>query len=98
MFRLVQEALNNARKYAQAQEILVKINFSAEEIQVQIIDDGKGFDLPKVLTEVAGKGSFGLLSMKERIELLSGKLDIETASGKGTKITATVAMEHAVYN
>lgn len=98
LFRLVQEGLNNARKYSQAGNIATEITFSDTNIQVRIMDDGKGFDLQKVLSEVSGKESFGLLSMKERIELLNGKLVIETAPGEGTKIVAEIPMDQAIYN
>jgi two-component system sensor histidine kinase DegS len=88
LFRLIQESLNNARKYAQAKLVSVFIKTSDTLITVKICDNGKGFDLAKIMSDAAGKASFGLLSMKERIELLNGKLTIDTAAGSGTKITA----------
>lgn len=94
LFRLVQEAVNNAKKYAQAQKVNVRIDFTPGEILVKIADDGKGFDLPKIQEETTGKESFGLLSMKERMELLNGKLEIETAPGQGTKIAAALPFEY----
>jgi len=93
LFRLIQEALNNAKKHSQAKQILVKVQFNINEIKVMISDDGTGFDLPKVMAEKTGKVSFGLLSMKERIELINGKLQIETAPGSGTKIIVNLPME-----
>jgi two-component system sensor histidine kinase DegS len=87
LFRLVQESLNNAHKYAQANQVSVAIETTDRVIRVKICDDGKGFDLKKVMEQAAGKASFGLLSMKERIELLNGKITIDTAIGSGTKIT-----------
>jgi two-component system sensor histidine kinase DegS len=88
LFRLIQESLNNARKYAQAKRVTVVIHTTATSIVVSVSDDGRGFDLTKILAEAAGKASFGILSMKERIELLNGKLTIDTAVGSGTRITA----------
>jgi two-component system sensor histidine kinase DegS len=96
LFRLIQESLNNARKYAQAKQVSVAIHTSDTMIWVKICDDGKGFDLTKILTEVAGKTSFGLLSMKERIELLNGNLTIDTAIGSGTQITVELPVVPAV--
>jgi two-component system, NarL family, sensor histidine kinase DegS len=98
LFRLVQEGLNNSRKHSQATQILIEITFSATNVHVKIVDNGKGFDLQKVLNEVSGKESYGLLSMKERIELLNGKLVIETAPGQGTRITTDIPMDQAIYN
>jgi two-component system sensor histidine kinase DegS len=96
LFRLIQEGVNNAQKHAHAKNILVIIGFGAPQIIVKITDDGQGFDLSKVLNEVAGKESFGLLSMKERIELLNGELTIETALNAGTTITASVPTDQAL--
>jgi two-component system sensor histidine kinase DegS len=88
LFRLIQESLNNAHKYAQAKRVSVAIDTTERVVVVRICDDGKGFDLKRVMEQAAGKASFGLLSMKERIELLNGKITIDTAIGSGTKITA----------
>jgi two-component system sensor histidine kinase DegS len=96
LFRLIQESLNNARKYAQAKNVVVSITTTDSAIKVKIADDGRGFDLPKILSEVAGKASFGVLSMKERIELLNGKITIDTAIGAGTNITAELPLDQKV--
>lgn len=96
LFRLIQEGINNALKHANASEIAIRIDFFPSEIAVRIVDNGKGFDLEKIMSEVAGKESFGLLSMKERLELLNGKLVIETALNQGTKIMASVPMDQAI--
>jgi two-component system sensor histidine kinase DegS len=92
LFRLVQESLNNARKYAQARNIVVAITTTDSAIGVKINDDGRGFDLQRILSEVTGKDSFGILSMKERIELLNGKFTIDTALGSGTSIRAELPL------
>lgn len=96
LFRLVQESLNNARKHAQAKRVKVQINSSDTEITIRIIDDGKGFELQEVLSETAGKESFGLLSMKERIELLNGMLLINSKVGSGTEIYVSIPLEQAI--
>jgi two-component system sensor histidine kinase DegS len=96
LFRLIQEGLHNARKYAQAQKVSVAILTTETTIKVKICDDGKGFDLAKIMAEATGKSSFGLLSMKERMELLNGKITIDTAIGAGTKITVELPIVQAV--
>lgn len=97
LFRLVQESLNNARKHAQATRVKVSIVVAAENLTVRVADNGVGFDLDAVLSEISGRERFGLLSMKERIELLSGQLTIDSAAGAGTRITALIPLEHAIY-
>lgn len=92
LFRLVQEAVNNAKKYARANQVAVRVDLTPSRIIVKISDDGQGFDLEKIRLETTGKESFGLLSMKERIELLSGDLQIETAPGKGTVIKVSLPL------
>ena len=96
LFRLIQEAVNNAKKYAQADQVVVRVDFTPSFVKAAISDNGRGFDLEKVRSEAAGKESFGLLSMKERIELLNGDLQIETGPGKGTAIKVALPMEQAV--
>jgi two-component system sensor histidine kinase DegS len=96
LFRLIQESLNNARKYSQAQNVVVTIAITDSAISVKISDDGRGFNLQKILSEVTGKVSFGILSMKERIELLNGKITIDTAIGAGTCITAELPLDQKV--
>ncbi len=85
MFRLIQEALNNVHKHAFASEAKVKVEFTPEAVVLQIGDNGRGFDYPAV--REAGRGvSFGLVGMRERVDLLHGKMEINTAVGKGTQI------------
>jgi len=81
LFRLIQEALQNAIRHAGAKVIKVKLEFIKNNINVVVIDDGKGFD-PSTKKE----GSFGLISMKERVEMLEGTFVINSKIGKGTSI------------
>ncbi|SDJ22584.1 sensor histidine kinase [Salimicrobium halophilum] len=82
VFRLVQEAVQNAVKHAEADRIDVKVELTWKSIVIVIKDDGKGFDV-----EDKKKGSFGLIGMHERVDMLSGELEIESAVGKGTGVT-----------
>ncbi|WP_223701294.1 sensor histidine kinase [Sutcliffiella deserti] len=81
IFRLVQESLQNAIKHAKATHIHVKLELRPTSITVIVKDDGVGFDT----TEKKEK-SFGLLGMKERVELISGELKIQSKPGLGTTI------------
>ncbi|MGD6817055.1 sensor histidine kinase [Metabacillus sp. 113a] len=88
LFRLAQEAVTNALKHAQASEISVKVEVSPEYVNLLIKDDGSGFDLSE-MKEKKNK-SFGLVGMKERVELLDGTMNIDSVIGKGTSIMIKV--------
>lgn len=85
-FRLVQEALTNALRHAQAQTIRVDLQQHDKELQLVIGDDGLGFEVEPTLKRVAyGKG-LGLMGMQERVSLLGGRFELESAPGQGTQI------------
>jgi signal transduction histidine kinase len=86
VFRILQEALSNARKHARAH--CVQVSFAREDhfIRMTIQDDGAGFDS----TQAAGDGHFGLKFMRERAETLDGRLEVESAVGKGTKVEVEI--------
>lgn len=87
LFRLVQESVQNAVKHANANEIQVKIEITKTFGKIIIKDDGTGFDLT-----AKKENSFGIVGMKERVELLKGKLTIDSTVGKGTVITIDVPL------
>jgi len=86
IYRLVQEALNNIRKHADAGNVKVKCISSFPSIILRIQDDGKGFDTEERLIAAYKEKRMGIRSMKERVGLLQGKMSIESIPGKGTKI------------
>ena len=89
IYRVTQEAVNNAIKYAQANYILVTINFKSDILSIVIDDDGKGFDT-SILKEVPknnSEGGMGLFFMKERISYINGRLFINSTPGEGTRVT-----------
>nr|WP_284143315.1 sensor histidine kinase [Metabacillus flavus] len=88
LFRLAQEAVTNALKHAQAKEISVKVEVTKEYVNLLIKDDGSGFDFSE-LKEKKNK-SFGLVGMKERVELLDGTMEIDSKIGRGTAIMIKV--------
>lgn len=85
LFRLVQEALNNVRKHAHARKVVVTLGLEPKMITAGVKDDGQGFDLKQALAVRSGD-SFGLISMKERVELLGGRMEIKTEPGRGTEV------------
>ncbi len=92
LFRIVQECLNNVRKHAQATQVRVKMKFKEDLVKIVVADDGKGFD-PKGLQNSGRPLQFGLLGMRERAEMLGGSLIIDSAPGKGTKITLSAPLQ-----
>jgi signal transduction histidine kinase len=85
IYRLVQEALTNICKYAQASEVWVRLKHEAGALQVEIADNGKGFDTGSLKV-----GSHGLDGMRFRIESLGGTLTVVSGVGQGTRLCATV--------
>ena len=90
VYRLVQEALTNIGKYANASRIDVALEMRAGRAMISVRDNGKGFD-PNQLNS----GSHGLLGMRYRIEAEGGRMNLSTAPGKGTLIEATLPEEAA---
>lgn len=91
MFRIVQEALNNITKHARASAIWVRVEFSEDSLGVLVKDDGAGF-VPDEAIHRHGD-HFGLLSMRERVELLQGTWQLESEPGRGTKIAVKVPIK-----
>lgn len=96
VFRLVQEALNNVKKHAAAHKVEVRIGYSPSYINVVVKDDGKGFDVSSLRLHTGMPGSdggFGLVGMRERVKLLSGTFEIQSAPGEGTRIQAQIPLD-----
>ncbi|MCT4607248.1 MAG: sensor histidine kinase [Marinisporobacter sp.] len=92
VFRIIQESLNNIRKYAKASMVVLKLESIHNKINLLIIDDGIGFNPQHKLSTNKGESGFGLFIMKERVELLKGKIDIKSNEGKGTRIKVTIPL------
>ena len=87
LFRIVQESLTNVTRHAEASQVDIGLSLEAEHIRLEIADNGKGFELHQV-----SSNSFGLLGMGERLEALGGKLHIDTAPGRGTRLHITIPL------
>ena len=85
-FRIAQEALNNTRKHAKASRAIIHLKFEDSRIEMVVSDDGTGFDVEEARHRTGGKGSLGLMSMRERADLINAELKIESEPGKGTKV------------
>ncbi|MBC7251465.1 MAG: GAF domain-containing sensor histidine kinase [Anaerolineae bacterium] len=96
IFSIVQEAVNNVKKHARARNVWIRLHVSdEEELVVSVEDDGLGFSVTQVESEYDQRGSFGLLNMRERAELIDGRLEIESSEAipnQGTTVTLRVPL------
>ena len=88
IYRVVQEALTNVAKHAEAARVKVRVSDRGGDVEVLVSDDGKGFDLD------AGTAGFGVLGMRERLALVGGTLDMESAPGGGAELRASIPTRH----
>ncbi len=95
IFSIVQEAVTNALKHAQAKNIWLRVTQKGDTLVVEIEDDGAGFNVEAVLKSYESRTSFGLVSMRERAELVGGELTMISAVGQGTTIMLRVPAQAA---
>jgi signal transduction histidine kinase len=88
LFRILQEALTNVIKHAQASNVKIFLTYAPNEILARVSDDGHGFNLGMV--ESTGRISWGLKGMEERANLLGGKLKVYSTPGEGTTVEVSV--------
>jgi len=86
--RLVQESLSNARDHGGAATVSVSLLARPDGTTLEIMDDGRGFDVPRTLVRAARRGRFGLLGMSERVRLLGGRFDVQSQRGGPTLVSA----------
>ncbi|MBZ0292767.1 MAG: sensor histidine kinase [Anaerolineae bacterium] len=91
LYRIAQEALNNALQHAQAKQIRVELRFDQAGVTLVVYDDGVGFEFLQDFDNLARRRHFGLLGMRERAQLIGGKLQIQSVPGSGTTVTVTIA-------
>lgn len=92
VFYIIEEAVNNARKHAHATNLWVRMGIREESFVAQVEDDGGGFDVNSVQARYDERGSLGMINLHERTELLGGQIRIESAPGRGTRITVIVPL------
>ncbi len=95
VFYLVEESVTNARKHAEATEVWVRIKFSPNDdctVVLEIIDNGKGFDVNSTLNSYDRRGSLGMINLQEQTDLLNGLLKIDSMPGKGTRVRVLIPL------
>jgi signal transduction histidine kinase len=91
LYRLVQEALTNVARHAQARHVNIALQKVTGAIQLAITDDGKGFDAQRVLFGNS-QNRLGVLGMRERVQMIGGQCSLESAPGKGTTVCAVIPL------
>ncbi|MBU1340518.1 MAG: DUF3365 domain-containing protein [Proteobacteria bacterium] len=92
IFRVVQESLNNVQKHAKARHVEISLRREGTRVTGSVQDDGKGFDINKMF-KTSDRKHMGMLSMKERISILGGRLKIQSDKGQGTRISFEIPFE-----
>lgn len=95
IFTILQEAVNNARKHAQAKNIWLQVEYKEGFVNAVAQDDGKGFDTSAIELNYDKRGSLGMTNMRERASLVGGKVTIESKQGKGTRVMIRIPMTEA---
>jgi signal transduction histidine kinase len=90
LFRVIQEALNNVKQHSEARSVRVQIDFGAKSVKAAVSDDGKGFESPKQLGDLASAGRLGLIGMEERAGMLGGRVRLESKPNAGTSVMVEI--------
>jgi len=90
LFRIAQEALRNVWRHSQATEAEITLEFDERKTRIIVSDNGKGFNLPKTMGDLARDGKLGLAGMQERAQLLDGTLTVQSEPGRGTTVTVVI--------
>jgi signal transduction histidine kinase len=99
IFYIAEEAVNNARKHAEAAHVWIRLKLMKPDLALLAIeDDGVGFDVGAVDATYDNRGSLGMINMRERAELVNGILHIDSAEGKGTKIQLVIPLTEEAYD
>jgi signal transduction histidine kinase len=95
LLRIAQGAVANVRQHANARRASLTLRVDRDETVLVVADDGVGFDPQTVAAGPGGADSFGLRAIAERVAQLDGTLDIDSAPGRGTRLTVTVPTSRA---
>jgi len=92
IFGIVQEAVGNVKKHAQAHNAWIDVAEQDGNLRVEVRDDGRGFDADKLTAEYGQRGSLGMLNMREQAEAIGAKLSVRSHPGQGTTVTLTAPL------
>ena len=95
LFRIAQESLNNVVKHSGQSEARLVVMRRGDSLELEIADNGRGFDVAQVLSPAGGAAGLGLRGMRDRAELFGGRLAIESAPGQGSRLRVSVPLPEA---
>jgi two-component system, NarL family, sensor histidine kinase DegS len=90
LFRIVQEALRNVEKHADASEVTINVTFEEERVRLSVQDNGKGLDESPSMGDLVASGKLGVTGMYERAQLVGATFDLSSRPGEGTVVTTTL--------
>lgn len=93
LFKAIQELITNTAKHASAKRVDIAIKWKANGIAIEVRDDGCGFDTASFQNGLSPDCCFGLFSIRERLSYIGGSMDIDSAPGKGTRVTIQTPYE-----
>jgi signal transduction histidine kinase len=96
LFRVAQEAMSNIARHAQAENVSLTLEFQDEFVAIDIEDDGQGFDVEVTFARGQDGAPFGLMGMRERVDLLNGTLVVESRPGEGTSVRVRVPLQSSL--
>lgn len=95
VFRIAQEGLNNVLKHSGRHEARVAVARRADRIELEVADDGRGFDPRQALSPAGGAAGLGLRGMRDRVEMFSGQLAVDSEPGRGSRLRIAVPLAGA---
>lgn len=90
LFRIIQESVVNAVEHGKADKVRINLVEKQGWVELEIEDDGKGFEVKEVLSQKEESSRIGLIGIRERVTLLEGEIQIQSSPGDGTKISVTI--------
>ena len=94
VFYIVEEAVNNARKHAQAPLVTISGSRQGRDIAIEVADNGRGFEANRLQIGYDQRGSLGMVNMRERAELINARLTVDSAPGEGARVTLTIPVRN----
>jgi signal transduction histidine kinase len=94
VYRILQEALSNVVKHADASQVRVAVGLEDRAMRVVVEDDGRGFDADRLLDAADASRGLGLTGFQERVKLLDGRFECRSAPGEGTRLTFEISVTH----
>ena len=92
IYRILQEALHNVHKHARARSVALTVRRSTRDVQIEVRDDGRGFDIDHAMNRYVAERGLGLAALEERSHMLGGQLTITSQKKRGTCVALTIPM------